>query len=226
VPAEDRQWVGQRYAQLLRTVEMVEVEHGVLHRNGELRWLYSRAVVCHKTRDGMPDQILVVGQDITTRKRLEQLMQSQVMEMHELPERLRKFRERLGMTQSEFGREFAGTHGPYNARQMSSYETGETIVPLELLLAIRARGFVLEGVLGTGSSSVVEKTVSYFTTKRAEQTVIVQLLGVLLHLAERDRETIESALTELQIPGRLLTKSEEKVLAEVAGIVTIGERKK
>lgn len=218
VPEEDRQWVGQRYAQLLREVDTVEVEHGVFHRNGELRWLYSRAVVCRKTRDGAPEQILIVGQDITKRKRLEQLLQSQVIEMEEMPERLRKFRERLGMTQTEFGRQFAGVHGPYNARQISSYETGDAVIPIELVLAIRAKGFAAEGVLGVGPTGVVEKTIGYFASKRAEQAIVVQLLGVLLRLAERDRETIESALSELHLPGRVLTRSEEKLLEEVQGI--------
>lgn len=224
LPEEDHPWIGQRYQQLFETGGMVEVEHGVLHRNGETRWLYSRAVVCHKTREGHPDQILVVGQDITTRKRLEQLMQSQVLAMQELPERLRKFRERLGMTQTEFGREFASRHGPYNNRQMSSYETGDTVVPLELLLAIRAKGFAIEGVLGVGPTDVGEKTVSYFSTKRAEQAVIVELLTALLRVATRDRETMESTLKELRIPGRELSSGERRLLEDARSLGVAEER--
>lgn len=145
-------------------------------------------------------------------------MQSQVVAMQELPERLRKFRVRLPRTQSEFGREFASRHGPYNARQMSSYETGETVMPLELLLAIRAKGFAVEGVLGVGLTDVVEKTMSYFSSKRAEQAVMVQLLRVLLRFAEGDQETIESALTEVNLPGRELTRGETKLLEEVQNL--------
>jgi len=73
---------------------------------------------------------------------------------------------------------------------------------------------------------VMERTVSYFSTKRIEQNVTVQLLRVLLRLAEHDRETIESALQELQIPGRELTRGEEKLLEEMQGLITLGESKK
>jgi PAS domain S-box-containing protein len=221
VPAEDRKRVAQRYEQLVSAVEgdLVDVEHGVLHRTGEVRWLYSRAVVCHKTRDGHPDQILAVGQDITRRKRLEQLLQAQTIEIKDMPERLRKFRESLRMTQVEFGRLFAGASGPYNARQISSYETGDAVIPTELLLAIRAKGYPLEGVLGATPTSVVEKTVGYFANKQAEQDILCGLLEVLVQLAQRERATIAACLDDLHLPGKRLTRGQEKLLEEVRALV-------
>jgi PAS domain S-box-containing protein len=214
VPEEERPRVARRYAELAGSVEsdMVEVEHGVLHRNGEIRWLASRAIVCHKTRDGRPEQILVVGQDMTRRKRLEQLLLAQPIESKDLPERLRKFRESLRLTQPEFGRLFAGASGPYNARQISSYETGDAVIPTELLLAIHAKGYPLAGILGATPTGVVEKTVGYFATKQAEQELLCGLLDVLVQLAHRERATIAACLDELRLPGKRLTRDQEKAL--------------
>jgi PAS domain S-box-containing protein len=214
VPEEERPQVTQRYAELARSVEsdVVEIEHGLLHRNGEIRWLACRAVVCHKTRDGRPEQLLVVGQDITRRKRLEQLLRTQTIESKDLPERLRKFRESLRLTQVEFGQRFAGPSGPYNARQISSYETGDAVMPTELLLAIHAKGYPLAGILGAGATGVVEKTVGYFTNKQAEQELLCGLLDVVVQVAHRERATIAACLEELRLPGKRLTRGQERVL--------------
>jgi PAS domain S-box-containing protein len=215
VPEEERPQVARWYAEVAGSLEtdLVEVEHGVLHRNGEIRWLASRAIVCHKTRDGHPEQILVVGQDITRRKRLEQLLRTQTIESKDMPERLRKFRESLRLTQPEFGRLFAGASGPFNARQISSYETGDAVIPTELLLAMHAKGYPLAGVLGATPPGVVEKTVGYFANKQAELEMICRLLDVVVRSAHRERATIAACLDELRLPGQRLPQSQEKVLA-------------
>ena len=49
------------------------------------------------------------------------------------------------MNQKQFGAYL----GDYNQKQISSYEIGEAMVPLEVLFTLRAKGYPLEVVMGT-----------------------------------------------------------------------------
>ena len=108
-------------------------------------------------RTGAPRQIVGTAQDITERKWLEDLLRERVLDRTELPARLKEFRTGLRLSQAQFGAQFGG----YNQPQISSYEGGDSAIPLGLLLAIRDKGYPVEAVLGGGSRDVVSQTATY-----------------------------------------------------------------
>src|SRR5215831_20736530 len=57
---------------------------------------------------------------------------------------LKKFRKKLNSSQEAFGKVF----GEYTRRQIHSYETGESEIPIALLLAVRDKGYPVEVILG------------------------------------------------------------------------------
>jgi transcriptional regulator with XRE-family HTH domain len=128
-----------------------------------------------------------------------------------MPERLKRFRESLGMTQPQFGREFGG----YNQRQMSSYETGQNDVPLELLLAIRAKGYPLEAILGRSPTAVLEKTATYFSAMRGKRLIAQRLAAALAAVLAQDIAVIDQAVEELHVPVRELDSNEQQLLDQL-----------
>ena len=131
-----------------------------------------------------------------------------------MPQRLRKFREQLGITQPEFGQEFGG----YHQRQISGYETGQVEIPIKLLLAIRAKGYPLDAILGSGPTAVLEKTAMYFSTVYSERRLTQQLAAAVAELLEREVTTIEQALHELNLPAREFDYGEKQLLERLAEI--------
>jgi PAS domain S-box-containing protein len=191
--------------------EMSEAECRVKHHNGEWRWLHSRVTVFKRTPEGHPLELLGMAQDITDRKRLEERLQERAIQPEEMPERLKRFRESLGMTQIQFGREFGG----YNQRQMSGYETGQNDVPLELLLAIRAKGYPLEAILGQSPTAVLEKTATYFSAMRGKRLIAQRLAAALAAVLAHDIAIIDQAVEELHVPVRDLDTNEQQLLEQL-----------
>jgi PAS domain S-box-containing protein len=190
----------------------VETECRVRHANGEYRWLRVRETVFQRTPEGEPQEVLGTAQDITERKRLQRLLQEQPIDPRALGTRLQQFRESLGMNQKQFGAYL----GDYNQKQISSYEIGEAMVPLEVLLTLRAKGHPLEVVLGTGSTAVLDETLRYFAASHRERVVARQLAETLLHVLARDVGTIEHILGELAHPPKPLSTSQRKLLEGLA----------
>lgn len=192
----------------------IEAIYRVRHVNGSYRWLQSRETIFRRTADDHPLQIFGVAQDVTARQRLRQLGQAQRLPLEELPERLRAFRDRLGLTQTAFGQTFGG----YNARQITSYERGQIDIPLKLLLAIHTQGYLLEAVFGTGDDALLEETVHYLTESYPDRLLAVELTATVLRLLVRDRTTIERVLHALGLPMKDLPTEQRRVLEQLAGI--------
>jgi PAS domain S-box-containing protein len=190
----------------------VETECRVRHANGEYRWLRVRETVFQRTPEGEPQEVLGTAQDITERKRLQRLLQEQPIDPQALGARLQQFRESLGMNQKQLGAYL----GDYHQKQISSYETGEVMVPLEVLLTLRAKGHPLEVVLGTGSTAVLDETLRYLSASHRERVVARQLAETLLHVLARDVATIEGILGELEHPPKPLATSQRKLLEGLA----------
>lgn len=216
IPASETQRILPLYTRFLQTTtrEVFDVEYPVQHKNGEWRWLHCRTTTLKRTAEGRPQELLGMALDITERKRLEERLQQQAIQPKEMPPLLRKFRERLGLTQPEFGQEFGG----YHQRQISGYETGQVEIPIKLLLAIRAKGYPLDAILGSGPTAVLEKTAMYFSTVYSERRLTQQLAAAVAELLEREVTTIEQALHELNLPAREFDYGEKQLLERLAEI--------
>jgi len=202
--------------------DVVETEYRVKHASGEWRWLQGRETVFTRTAAGVPHQILGTAQDITARKRLEELLQERRLHRQEVVAHLRQFRDGLGLSQSEFGQTFGG----YSQRQISSYESGAAEFPLDLLLAIRAKGYPLEAVLGVGSTAVIDQTVRYLSSSHAVQLLAQQLVEALGRLLARDAQATKQILQELGIPAAALPRlprDQQKLLEQLAAVAKGGE---
>src|SRR5262249_51389147 len=76
----------------------------------------------------------------------------------EIQANLKKFRKKLNLSQEAFGKVF----GEYTRRQIHSYETGESEIPIALLLAVRDKGYPVEVILGpTEQATLVTEIVGY-----------------------------------------------------------------
>jgi PAS domain S-box-containing protein len=190
----------------------LETECRVRHASGEYRWLRLRETVLQRTPEGTPQEVLGTAQDITERKRLQRLLQEQPLDPRALGARLQQLRESLGMNQKAFGAYL----GDYNQKQISSYETGEVMIPLDVLFTLRAKGHPLEVVMGTGSPAVFDETLRYLAAGHRERVVARQLAETLLHVLARDADTIERILGELAHPPKALSTSQRKLLESLA----------
>ena len=197
--------------------EWVPIEVRVLHANGAYRWLQSRATVCTRQPDGAPHQVLVITQDITQHKRLEALLYERIINHKELGVRLQKFRESLKMTQPDFGAYFGG----FNQRKISTYEVGKVEIPLELLLNIRAKGYPLEAILGTGSAAAIDQTVEYMATGYVARLLTARLAEALSRLLQHDQTTIEEVLSTLERPLPALDADQRKLLEQLDSVKTL-----
>ena len=101
---------------------------------------------------------------------------------------------------------------------MSGYETGQIDIPIELLLAIRAKGFPLDAILGNRPTAVIEKTALYFSTMFATKTLEQELAATLAAVLTRDVTAIERALQELNLPTRSLGSGEKQLLEHLRGL--------
>ncbi|HEV8713010.1 MAG TPA: PAS domain-containing protein, partial [Candidatus Binatia bacterium] len=179
-----------------------EIEYRVKHANGEWRWLHCRETVFNRNANGVPQQILGAAQDITERKRLEELVQERIIQPQDVAGNLKKFRKSLNLSQKEFGQTFGG----YSLRQINAYENGESEVPLRLLLAITNKGYPLSAVLGSGSTDALDKVVGYLAASRKAYLQIQELAGRLTQSLDQENKTINSILHDLGFMQREPTR--------------------
>lgn len=172
-------------------------EFRILTKSGETRWLRNHGRPVWDEAQGRVVRLYGAGQDITERKRLEELVRERVLRPKDLATNLRKFRQRLGLTQVAFGQAFGG----YSQRQITSYETGEIEIPLGLLLAIRGNGYPLEVVLGAGREhDALNEVISYLSTSRRAHDAARQLAENVLRILETENITVSSLMNRLGIP--------------------------
>ena len=110
-----------------------------------------------------------------------------------------------------FGQSFGG----FSARQIGNYESGENEIPLELLLAIRAKGYPLEVILGSGSTTLMDETIAYLTRIHRERVVVCQLIEALGYLLQRDRASIERILGGLDLLPQSISNTQQKLLEQL-----------
>jgi PAS domain S-box-containing protein len=192
--------------------DLPEVQYRLRHANGEWRWLKSRERVFSHTATGTPTQLLGIAQDITTQKRLRELLHEQPTQRPEVADNLRRFRESLDLSQTEFGRAFGG----YSQRQISSYESGESEVPLALLLDIRAKGYPFEVILGASSTAALTKTVGSLSASQQRHTLAKQLADALVRLLDRDSQATDTVLRSLGVPQRAASGARLRLLEQLA----------
>jgi transcriptional regulator with XRE-family HTH domain len=166
--------------------------------------------VALRTETGAPRQIVGTAQDITERKWLEDLLRERVLDRTELPTRLKEFRTGLRMSQAQFGAQFGG----YNQPQISSYEGGDSAIPLGLLLAIRDKGYPVEAVLGGGSRDVVSQTATYLLAQHHKKLLVRELLASALRLVTEECQTAEELLQGLGMETKDFLGEPEKDLAQ------------
>lgn len=172
-------------------------EFRILTKSGETRWLRNHGRPVWDEAQGRVVRLYGAGQDITERKRLEELVRERALRPKDLASNLRKFRQRLGLTQIAFGQAFGG----YSQRQITSYETGEIEIPLGLLLTIRSNGYPLEVVLGTGQKNdALNEVISYLSTSRRAHEAARQLAENVLRILETENITVSSLMNRLGIP--------------------------
>jgi PAS domain S-box-containing protein len=218
VHPDDRQVLAERLRDLPATGPgmPLETECRVRHANGEYRWLHLREIVCTRSPDGVPHELLGTAQDITERKRIVQLLHEQTIHSADLGLRLKQFRERLQMTQQEFGQHF----GDYEQKHISSYERGQVELPLPLLLNIRARGYPLEAILGTGSTTVLDDTIAYLAASHRDHAVARQLAETMLQLLDRNVAGVERVLRAFDRPPKPVTGSQKTLLETLAALTS------
>jgi transcriptional regulator with XRE-family HTH domain len=162
--------------------------------------------------EGRVVRIYGAGQDITERKRLEELVRERVLRPKDLASNLRKFRQQLGLTQVTFGRAFGG----YTQRQITSYETGEIEIPLGLLLSIRSNGYPLEVVLGESQTNdALNELIGYLSTSRRAHEAARHLAENLLRVLESENTTVGSLLSRLGIPLKEESSGEEHISSDL-----------
>ncbi len=148
--------------------------------------------------------------DITERKRLEEILQERVVRPHDLPSNLRKLRKHLQLSQTVFGRAFGG----YSQRQIHSYESGESELPVSLLLAVKNRGYSLDIFLTPNQPDAINRAVEYLSDSHVAHEIVRQLMLVLAEFLDRERQTSEAVLDRLGTPVRQDFTKERQVLRE------------
>lgn len=211
VSREDLPVVREHWARLL-TGQPDTSEFRIVTKQGEVRWLRSYGRPVWEETAGRVVRIFGAGQDITERKRLEELVRERVLHPKDLASNLRKFRQQLGLTQVTFGRAFGG----YTQRQITSYETGEIEIPLGLLLSIRSSGYPLEVVLGESQTNdALNELIGYLSTSRRAHEAARHLAENLLRVLESENTTVGSLLSRLGIPLKEESSGEEHVPSEL-----------
>jgi len=193
-------------------------EFRIRTKSGEVRWLrnYGRPVWDEAQEHVV--RLYGAGQDITERKRLEELVRERVLRPKDLATNLRKFRQQLGLTQVTFGKAFGG----YSQRQITSYETGEIEIPLGLLLAIRSNGYPLEVVLGSSQTNdALNEVISYLSTSRRAHEAARQLAENLLRILEGEGTMVTTLMSRLGIPLREETAGESRSLPDPSRKVSV-----
>ena len=175
-----------------------ELTYRVKNVAGEYVWLHARERVFSRGPNGQPIEVLGAAQDVSQRKRMEVLLRQREIHPQKMGENLQRFRSQLGMAQGAFGKAFGG----FSQRQVTAMETGETEIPLRLLLALREKGHSLEVILGEGASDALDATTGYLSSSQQSHSLALKLAGALLHLLTDESRTIETLLREMGIPPR------------------------
>jgi len=157
--------------------------------------------------------VLGIAQDITTEKRLASLLNehTKTIDLKAVGRRLLQLRESLGMTQPDFGAYL----GAFNQTQISNYERGAAVIPIELLVALRERGHPLEVILGTGMPPLVEETLTYLPASQSRRVLVEQLAEALVRLLKRDRQITEGILRTMELPARELSPEQQRFFAKL-----------
>jgi hypothetical protein len=85
-------------------------------------------------------------------------------------------------------------------------------------LNIRAKGYPLEAVLGTGSTTVLDDTIAYLSASHRDHAVARQLAETMLQLLNRNVTGIERVLREFDRPPQPVTGSQKTVLDSLAAL--------
>ena len=185
----------QRHREAVLSGQEQTCEFRIIAKSGEVRWLRNSMRPVWDREEGRVIRIYGAGQDITDRKRLEEQLRERVIQPKDLGSNLRRFRQQLGLTQAVFGQAFGG----YSQRQITSYETGEIEIPMGLLLSIRKKGYPLEVVLGESQTDALDKIVGYLSASWKIHETAKRLTESILHLLDRESETISSIMNRLGI---------------------------
>ena len=104
---------------------------------------------------------------------------------------LKEFRKRLNLSQEGFAKLF----GEYTRRQIHSYETGESEIPVALLLAIRDKGYPVEVILGLpGQATLVTEIVRYLGRDMKVYASLKRLMKDALKSLEQEEQTLANLL--------------------------------
>lgn len=209
----DRERVKDRDARIAQAAdgEVLTTEVRLKHARGEWRSLRFRESVALRTETGAPRQIVGTAQDITERQWLEDLLRERVLDQKEFPARLKAFRLGLRLSQAQFGAQFGG----YNQPQISSYEGGDSGIPLGLLLALREKGYPVEAILGGGTRDVVTQTATYLPAQHHKKLLVRELLASALRLVTEDYQTAEALLHGLGMESKDFVGDTHNDLAQV-----------
>jgi PAS domain S-box-containing protein len=134
--------------------------------------------------------------DVTERKRREEMLREQVLQPHDVAGRLREFRKTLNLSQKAFGQTF----GEYSQRQMNSYESGETEIPIGLLLAMKNKGYSLDVVLAPSRGDIFNRLMEQLSLSAKTRGVVQQLLEALSRILTQEQQTLDILLKKLGLP--------------------------
>jgi hypothetical protein len=87
---------------------------------------------------------------------------------------------------------------------------------LALLLTIRAQGYPLEAILGSGSTRVLDDTIAYLSASHRDHAVARQLADTMLRLLDQNVAGIERVLRAFDRPPKALTGSQQTLLETLA----------
>ena len=109
---------------------------------------------------------------------------------------LKEFRKRLNLSQEAFGKVF----GEYTRRQIHSYETGESEIPIALLLAVRDKGYPVEVILGSPEqATLVTELVGYFSHDMKIHASLKRLIEAALKTLEQEEKTLTDLLQRVNV---------------------------
>ncbi len=188
----------QKRVDTLLSGESITTEYKIVSKTGETRWLrdIGRPIL---DDDGRVIRIYCAAQDITEDMRKAELIEDRTLDPKALCGNLRKFRHKLKLSQKVFGQTF----GEYSQRQITSYETGESEIPLGLLLRIRDAGYPLDVVLGEGKTTALDQVVGYLAASARAHDKARQSAQSICDMLANECDTIKEIMRELGLPDDL-----------------------
>jgi len=188
----------QKRVDTLLSGESITTEYKIVSKTGETRWLrdIGRPIL---DDDGRVIRIYCAAQDITEDMRKAELIDDRTLDPKALCGNLRKFRHKLKLSQKVFGQTF----GEYSQRQITSYETGESEIPIGLLLRIRDAGYPLDVVLGEGKTTALDQVVGYLAASAQAHDKARQSAQSICDMLANECQTIKDIMRELGLPDDL-----------------------